>query len=189
MVDITKNYFELFQLPVSCQVDLPTLSEHYRELQRAVHPDRFAGADGRQQRLAIQYAAYVNEGYETLKSPMQRSLYLLELAGCKVDLETNTVMDPMFLMEQMELRESMSEVRDHANPEAELERLLDEVNEGIDHLFSVFEQMWLAGRAEGTEAAARENALKKARDTVRKMQFMVKLAAELEQLESELLDD
>ena len=192
MVDITKNYFELFQLSVSCQIDLSLLSERYRELQKAVHPDRFAGADARQQRLAIQYAAYVNEAYDALKSPMLRSLYLLELAGYKVDLENNTVMDPMFLMEQMELREAMSEVRDHADPEAELERLIDEVDEGIDTLFSVFEQMWQAGYADSSssaEAAAKEDALKKAQDAVRKMQFMVKLAAELEQLESELLDN
>ncbi|MET4693979.1 Fe-S protein assembly co-chaperone HscB [Endozoicomonas lisbonensis] len=188
MVDITKNYFELFQLPVSCRVDLSLLAERYRELQKTVHPDRFAGADDRQQRLAIQYAAYVNEGYETLKSSMARSLYLLELAGYKVDLETNTVMDPVFLMEQMELREAMSEVRDHVDPEAELERMVDEVDEGVEALFGTYEQLWLIASEEGTEAPAREDALKKAQDTVRKMQFMVKLAAELEQLESELLD-
>ncbi|UYM16556.1 Fe-S protein assembly co-chaperone HscB [Endozoicomonas euniceicola] len=188
MVDITKSYFELFQLPVACRVDLSLLSGRYRELQKAVHPDRFAGADDRQQRLAIQYAAYVNEGYETLKSPMARSLYLLELAGYKVDLEKNTVMDPVFLMEQMALREAMSEVRDHADPEAELERLVDEVDEGIETLFDTYEQLWLVANEESTEAVAKEDALKTAQDTVRKMQFMVKLAAELEQLESELLD-
>ncbi|AMO56026.1 hypothetical protein GZ77_04160 [Endozoicomonas montiporae] len=188
MVDISKNYFELFQLPVACQVDLSLLSERYRELQKTVHPDRFAGADDRQQRLAIQYAAYVNEGYETLKSPMTRSLYLLDQAGYKVDLENNTVMDPMFLMEQMELREAISEMRDHADPESELERLVDDVGEGIEALFGTFEQLWLIASEAGTDAPARDDAMKKAQDTVRKMQFMVKLAAELEQLESELLD-
>ena len=186
MVDITKNYFELFQLPVACHIDQALLFERYHELQKTVHPDRFAGADQRQQRLAIQYAAYVNEGFETLKSYLKRSLYLLKLAGYEVELENNTVMDPMFLMEQMELREAMSEVRDHNDPEAELERLTEQVDEGVEQLHQTFEVLWLEARA--SESGKDEN-LKKAQDAVRKMQFMVKLASELEQLEAELFGD
>ncbi|MGI9276933.1 MAG: Fe-S protein assembly co-chaperone HscB [Endozoicomonas sp.] len=180
MVEITKNFFELFQIPVACHVDSALLAGKYRELQKAVHPDRFAGESERQQRLSIQYAAYVNEGYETLKSPLKRSLYLLKMAGNPVNLESNTVMDPGFLMEQMELRESMSELRDSKDPEEELERLIESVDKGIDGLHQQFERHWQAGDEAGLDAA---EAL------VRKMQFMVKLAAELEQLESELLDN
>ena len=171
------------------------VSERYRELQKTVHPDRFAGSDSRQQRLAIQYAAYVNEGYDTLKSPLLRSLYLLELVGFAVELETNTVMDTAFLMEQMALREAISEVRDHSHPEAELERLIDDVDDGVEALFNTFVALWAVGTQQGDRVVTagktpeQKEALKNAQDTVRKMQFMVKLAAELEQLESELLDD
>lgn len=186
MVDITKNYFELFQLPIACHVDQALLSERYRELQKTVHPDRFAGADRSQQRLAVQYAAYVNEGFETLKSSLQRSLYLLKLTGYEVELEKNTIMDPMFLMEQMELREAISGVRGHNDPEAELERLTDQVEEGIEELHQAFGTLWQQADA---DASGKDDALKKAQDTVRKMQFMVKLASELEQLEAELSDE
>ena len=180
MVEITKNFFELFQIPVACHVDSALLAESYRELQKTVHPDRFAGESERQQRLSIQYAAYVNEGYEILKSPLKRSLYLLEMAGRPVNLESNTAMDAGFLMEQMELRESMSELRGSKDPEEELESLVESVDRGIEHLHQQFERHWKAGGE--AELAAAEV-------LVRKMQFMVKLAAELEQLESELLDD
>lgn len=185
MVDIKKNFFELFELPVACHVDAALLAERYRELQKAVHPDRFAGEDERQQRLSVQYAAYVNEGFETLKSPLKRSLYQLEISGRPVDMENNTVMDTAFLMEQMELREAMSEIRDHcgseeSDPEAELDRLMESVDDAITDLHQQFEAHWEKGS---------EVALTDAEAVVRKMQFMVKLAAELEQLESELLDD
>lgn len=196
MVDITKNYFEIFQIPVTCHVDADLLAERYRELQKTVHPDRFVGADKRQQRLAIQYAAFVNEAFDTLKSPMKRVLYQLKLVDYEVDMETNTVMDTLFLMEQMELREAMSEVRDHSDPEAELERLVELVDGGIVALHKQFEKLWLLGGADDVSSQElessekeKEKALKTAQDTVRKMQFMVKLASELEQLESELLDD
>ncbi|WP_422475664.1 Fe-S protein assembly co-chaperone HscB [Endozoicomonas sp. ALB032] len=180
MVDLTKNFFELFQLPVEFQVDQALLSERYRELQKSVHPDRFAGEDERQQRLAVQYAAYVNEGLETLKLPLNRSLYLLDLAGHSVDLENNTIMDTAFLMEQMELREAVSEIREHQDPKSELDRLMAQVDQSVTDYQNEFASLWQKGDEASLEQAAA---------VVQKMQFMVKLSIELEQLEAELLDD
>ncbi|WP_253705198.1 Fe-S protein assembly co-chaperone HscB [Endozoicomonas ascidiicola] len=176
--DLTKNYFELFGLPVSCQVDLKALSSQYRVLQRAVHPDRFAN-DERQQLLAVQYASHVNDAFNTLKQPLNRAIYLLKLAGRDVDMERNTVMDTAFLMEQMELRESVDEVRSDAYPEKALESLMARVDGDIDNYLLHFEQCW--------QSAGKED-LDRAEAVVKKMQFMVKLAAELEALESDLLD-
>ncbi|WP_257263147.1 Fe-S protein assembly co-chaperone HscB [Endozoicomonas sp. ONNA2] len=180
MVDLTKNYFELFELPVSCQVDQQYLSSQYRALQRAVHPDRFAGDDARQQRLSVQYAAHVNEAFNTLKQPLPRAMYLLKLAGRDVDMERNTIMDPEFLMEQMALRESVSAIRSTANPEQAIERLAGQADADIYQYLQQFEGFWLAGT---------EQDLEQAETVVRKMQFMVKLATELDQLESDFLDD
>lgn len=180
VVDLTKNYFELFELPVSCQVDQQRLSSQYRALQRAVHPDRFSGDDDRQQRLSIQYASHVNEAFNTLKQPLSRAIYLLKLSGRDVDMERNTIMDPVFLMEQMELRESVADIKSSKNPEQEVEQLAGQVDADIHRYLQKFEGFWVSGT---------EQDLDQAETVVRKMQFMVKLAAELEQLESELLDD
>ncbi len=180
VVDLTKNYFELFELPVSCQVDQQRLSSQYRALQRAVHPDRFAGDDDRQQRLSIQYASHVNEAFNTLKQPLSRAIYLLKLSGRDVDMERNTIMEPVFLMEQMELRESVADIKSRKKPEQEVERLAGQVDADIHRYLQKFEGFWVSGT---------DQDLDQAETVVRKMQFMVKLAAELEQLESELLDD
>ncbi|USE39009.1 Fe-S protein assembly co-chaperone HscB [Endozoicomonas sp. SCSIO W0465] len=180
VVDLTKNYFELFALPVSCQVDQQRLSSQYRALQRAVHPDRFAGGDDRQQRLSIQYASHVNEAFNTLKQPLSRAIYLLKLAGREVDMERNTIMDSGFLLQQMELREAVAEISSSSSPEQEVERLADQVNADLHRYLQQFEGFWKSGA---------EQDLDQAEALVRKMQFMVKLAAELEQLESGLLDD
>ena len=179
MVDVTGNYFELFGLPVSCQVDQKQLASQYRALQRAVHPDRFVGDDERQQLLAVQYAARVNDAFNTLKQPLGRAIYLLELSGREVDMERNTVMDSAFLMEQMALREAVDDIRTSANPEPELEQMVAKVGQDVDRYLQTFETLWQAGKKDD---------LDNAEVVVRKMQFMVKLAAELEALESELLD-
>ncbi|WP_435338056.1 hypothetical protein, partial [Acinetobacter sp. LH3_13] len=40
-----------------------------------MHPDRFADASEREQRLALEQSASLNEAYQTLKSPTKRARY------------------------------------------------------------------------------------------------------------------
>ena len=77
-----------------------------------MHPDRFAHAGDAERRASMQWTTRVNEAYRTLKSPVQRAKYLLELEGVDVAFETNTAMPPEFLMRQMELREALEQAGD-----------------------------------------------------------------------------
>ncbi|MDH5190419.1 MAG: co-chaperone HscB [Gammaproteobacteria bacterium] len=174
----SRNYFELFGLPVSFEVDLNTLSEHYRELQRVSHPDKFANATDQERRLAVQQAAQINEAFRVLKDPLERGKYLLALQGINLDEETDTSMDPQFLMQQMELRESLEAVRDAQDPLGKLAGLLQEIEKAMSDMISDLSVLF---------ANANDEAYTKARDTVRKMQFMHKLRNEIEELEEELI--
>jgi len=66
----------------------------------------------------MQMTTRVNEAYRTLKSPVLRGKYLLELNGVDVAFETNTAMPREFLMEQMELREKLEEAKSAAELDA-----------------------------------------------------------------------
>ncbi len=110
-----KNHFELFGLPPAYALDLAHLDRAYRDIQSKVHPDRFAHAGDAERRASMQMTMQVNEAYRTLKSPVRRASYLLELNGVDTGFETNTAMPPEFLMEQMELREKLEETRDAAS--------------------------------------------------------------------------
>jgi molecular chaperone HscB len=57
----------------------------------------------------MQWAVRVNQGYQRLKSPLQRGAYLCELAGVPVAAESNTAMPAAFLMQQMQWREALDE--------------------------------------------------------------------------------
>ena len=48
-------HFALFDLQPAFRLDLDQLAARYRELARSVHPDRFADADEREQRAALEH--------------------------------------------------------------------------------------------------------------------------------------
>ncbi len=139
-MNITDDDFSLFGLPARQRLDGAELDSRRRDLQSRVHPDRFTAEGAATQRLAMQWAVRVNEGYRRLKDPLSRAAYLCELRGVPVDAERNTAMPTDFLMQQMQWREALDEARSPADIEAldasvardesarlaELETLLDD---------------------------------------------------------------
>lgn len=174
--DLTSDYFELFGLPASYDVDRAALSERYRELQRAVHPDRFASASDAERRLSMQLATRVNEGFRTLKDPLARARYLLELRGIDLD-DTDTRLDGGFLMQQMELRERMDAVKSAADAESRLHDLHADIGKLERGLVAELSRLFADGSPE---------ALQRARNASRKLQFFHRLGEELAQLDDEL---
>lgn len=177
MLDFSKNYFELFGLPVGYIVDSGQLAEHYRELQRVVHPDRYANGSAAEKRFSVQGAAMINEAYQTLKDPILRARYLLLLNGIDVRAEQGTTQDADFLMEQLELREALAGARDAEQPYAVISELVSGINKRINSLVG---QMALRFESVTPEQ------LQEAQEILRKMQFLQKLRHDAETLEAEL---
>ena len=118
----SQTYFECFGLPAAFAIDLDALNAAYREVQGQVHPDRHAQSGAAGKRVAMQLSTRANEAFETLKNPLKRATYLLELRGQDIGAENNTAMEPGFLMAQMEWREAVEDARAAKNIDA-LERL------------------------------------------------------------------
>ena len=109
------DYFTLFGLPRSFALDLAALDAAYRAVQARVHPDQFALHTDAERRVAMQWATHANEAYQTLKAPLKRGIYLLQLAGISIDAHNNTAMDKGFLIAQMEWREAVEDASAAAN--------------------------------------------------------------------------
>ncbi|WP_372861188.1 Fe-S protein assembly co-chaperone HscB [Spongiibacter sp.] len=171
-----QDHFSLLGVERSFELDERALTLSYRALQRSAHPDRFAGDDERQRRLAVQKSAQINEAYETLRSPTRRAAYLLELAGQAVDGAAKTFRDPEFLMQQMQLREELAELHDAADPEQALDAFYRDVDSALAGQRRAFQQSFDAGDFDA------------AKDGYAKLQFLEKLRYEAEQKEGELLD-
>lgn len=109
--DSQATHFQLFDLPAAFRLDVRGLEQTYRAWQSQVHPDKVAHLPAAEQRVAIQQASWINEAYQTLRSPLRRARYLLQLHGVDTQEETNTAMPMAFLMAQMERREAVDEAR------------------------------------------------------------------------------
>lgn len=178
----TQTHFELFELPVSFDLDLQDLSSRYRELQRAVHPDRFANASDRERRLSVEKAAIINDAYQILKSPQRRARYMLELQSVSFDDEKDMALDPGFLMEQIELREALAEVRETNDPHAALNAIMTDIAQRISKVLeSIAEQF----KTEQLDDQQKQSI----KQLVHKMQFLNKLQQEAEFQEENLMDD
>ncbi|MGD8932637.1 MAG: co-chaperone HscB [Chromatiales bacterium] len=180
MLDFSKNYFELFGLPVDFKVDADALAGHYRELQRVIHPDRYANASEQERRLSLQAASLVNEAYETLKDPIARAAYLLTLHGIDLNAKQKTTQDMAFLMQQMELREELAEIRTRPDPYAAILELSGRIGRQIKDLIGE-----MASQLESVTPAKLEVAL----ELLHKMRFLQKLRGEAETVEAELEDE
>ena len=162
------NHFDLFGLPAVFAVEAEALERSYREIQSRVHPDRFAHAGDAERRASLQWTTRVNEAYRALKDPVQRAKHLLELHGVDVAFETNTAMPADFLMQQMELRESVEEAVGKKDPSS-LDALRKDLNKARQSL-----QQQIA------DAIDAKKDYPGAAGLVRKLQFLDKLDTEID---------
>lgn len=170
------DYFTLFGLEPSFNLDMTTLVSRYQEQQRQFHPDRFVACPEAERLQAMQQAVTINQAYQTLKQPLSRAEYLLSLQGINITSEQHTLRDTTFLMEQLTLREQLEQIGHAEQAEKELVDFIHQLESQLNHYQSEVQQKLM--RQQWDEAA----------DTVRKLRFLVKLRSQAEQLEERLLD-
>jgi molecular chaperone HscB len=141
------------------------LDARWKDLQREVHPDKFAAQGAAAQRIAMQWSVRINEAYARLKDPLKRAIYLCELNGAPINAHTNTTMPPAFMMMQIEWREALEE----ASTAAELEHISDEAAQYECGQLSKIEQ--LIDITHDYTAAANE---------VRALMFVARFVGEIE---------
>ena len=108
------------------ELDTDELERKYRDLQRALHPDRHTGAPASERRMKLQKAVEVNEAYRTLRDDQRRAEALLAVLSGGAQPAAHDRGDPELLLEMMELRESLSEAK-AARDAVEVERLASRV--------------------------------------------------------------
>lgn len=166
--DFSRNHFELFDLTPHFALDNTVLESAYRQLQSQVHPDKFAHLSEAEKRASMQWSTRVNEAYQTLKSPLNRAAYLLQLNGINALSETNTQLAPAFLMQQIEWREAIQDARASANLAA-----LQQVEREITSQTKDWQDQLLVQLDQQQDLIAATN-------TVRQLKFVDKIMSEID---------
>ncbi len=183
-MDFSQNYFELFGIPKAFLVDTSMLADKYRQLQKELHPDKFASKSASEQRLSVQFSSHINTAYQTLKSPLLCAEYLLELADFPVNSHSLTIDDGAFLYKQMEWRETLADLSAEVDSPSsdviatteQLEALMSETVDERQQLLESFERCF------------QQQKLREAKQIVAKLHFVEKMLSEIDRLEERLLD-
>jgi molecular chaperone HscB len=130
---VSLNFFTLLQLPETFVIDLKKLDQNYQNLQKEIHPDRFASLADEAKIVSIKKTAEVNDAYQTLKSPIRRAEYLLHLYDIDIHDEKYMAVPQDFLMQQMEWRE---ELEIHKQNKEALENLASDIQKNKNQIMS-----------------------------------------------------
>lgn len=109
-LSVAIDCFSALGLPKKLSVDLPALERIYHELSRKVHPDRFASRDAAVRNASLHATALLTRSYRTLRDPVSRGLYWLELHREKL-AENNKRVPPELAELVFEVQEQLAELR------------------------------------------------------------------------------
>jgi molecular chaperone HscB len=131
------DYFSFFGLPRRLNLAPPDLEQRFRSLSRQFHPDYFYNAEPAERRASLERSSYLNDAYRTLRQPISRVEYLLQLEGlaARGPEEAAQQVPPALLEEVFALNEELDEVRGlraGGAPAAEWKARLDRAREPID---------------------------------------------------------
>jgi molecular chaperone HscB len=148
-----RDLFSVLGLPRRFHLEEGSIEKAQRDLSRKLHPDKFAKADARERRFAVEQTTQLNEAVKTLKDPVKRAEYLLRTEGFA--LATDEAGKPgagqklplAFYEEVMEDREALLEAKS-TGPEA-VQRLAEKVTARRDEVLRVVDECFTAWEAEG----------------------------------------
>ena len=106
------NYFAFFEGPQKLSFDEAALEAEFHKLSWKLHPDNFVRASEFERNLSLERASQLNDAYRTLRDPVARVEYLLELHGIRKEGQTKQQAPPELLEEVFELNESLDELRE-----------------------------------------------------------------------------
>jgi molecular chaperone HscB len=133
-------------------IDLADLERRYHDLSRKIHPDRFASKGPKVRDSSLRATATLTRSYRTLRDPIARGLYWLELNGEKL-AENNKRVPPEVAELVFDVQEQLAEMQLTSDPEAaheraseisarriELQFKMDEMLADLDRNFAKWDQ-------------------------------------------------
>lgn len=184
------DYFAFLGVPRRLTFDAAALEQRFRALSRQFHPDFFYNATPAERRASLERSSYLNDAYRTLKQPVTRVAYLLELEGAltaadRGDPGASKHVPPDLLEEVFALNEELDEVRglrDSGAAAAEWQARLEQAaipieNKRLEHERQLEElsARWDVVAERDSADADRRDVLQALRDRVLERNYIINL--------------
>jgi molecular chaperone HscB len=182
------DYFTFFGLPRRLRVDEADLEQRFRALSRQFHPDYFYNASSTERLASLERSSYLNDGFRTLREPVERIEYLLKLEGFEPkEAHLASAQVPPELLEEVfklnEQLEAIQQIRADGAPEAEvaatleaarrpIQASLDEHEQQLSLLMAQYDAQW-----ERSDTAGRRQTLEALRAQLMKRTYLTNLLA------------
>jgi molecular chaperone HscB len=186
------DYFSFLGLPRKLHIGSEDLEQRFRGLSRQFHPDYFFNAPPAERRASLERSSYLNDAYRTLKTPITRVEYLLQIEGfaAKSPEEASKQVPADLLEEVFALNEELDEIRDlraSGAPIDELKARLEKARGPIEEKRASHEAQleelsakWDALLDRGAPAAERKPVLEALRERVLERNYINNLLAGIE---------
>ncbi len=127
------DYFRVLGVKRNPALDESALATRYYELSRRLHPDLYQTASVQEREASLHNSALVNRAYRTLRNPVQRGVYWLELHGEKLGANNNRV-PPQLASLVFAVQEQLEELRDarRAGQQAEVDDALSQLRTQLE---------------------------------------------------------
>ncbi|KAL3897839.1 MAG: hypothetical protein SGCHY_003141 [Lobulomycetales sp.] len=155
------TFFDILESPVTFDVNVPALKAAFLRIQQRAHPDAVAQKPLQERVISGEISSFANKAFATLKSPLERAVYLLKLA--KVDISEDSLSN---CPDQMMVLATVMEARQDIADADTLERL-DQIKQEND------ERIQESTRA--LSAAFRKNDYATAREETAKLRYWTRI--------------
>jgi molecular chaperone HscB len=188
------DYFAALGLPRQLTLDPARLEQIYHDLGRRIHPDRFANNSVKLRDASLRSTALLTRAYRTLRDPVSRGLYWLELNGHK--LADNNKSVPADLAEMVfEVQEQLADLRtarDSGKGEAEglrgavderrteLNRMIEGAQRELAQNFARWDALQAHDVRDGAESAARDALVMELKTVLSKIAYLRTLIRDID---------
>ncbi|PCJ67939.1 MAG: Fe-S protein assembly co-chaperone HscB [Bacteroidetes bacterium] len=168
-----ESYFQFYHISEAFYIDEKELRLKYLQISKENHPDLFMNDESRYDE-ALNTTSINNTAFKQLKSFQNRLSHILRIND--VLLDSNSGIPQEFLMEMMEVNESIMDLK--MEPDAQK---IESLIEDIDEMHSAFNNKLevLAKEADVLEEGERHTLLEKIKDIYLKQKYVLRLKESL----------
>jgi len=164
------NYFELYGIEESFNLDESLVKRKFYELSKLYHPDFYINESEEKQHEILELSTLNNKAYQILSEPRKLTEYVLKLHGFAEEGEKHQL-PPDFLMAMMDVNEALMELEMEPDP-GKLAQIRDEVEEKMNKLKN---ESAVLTKAFDSTASDKEGILKQILDLWYRQKYLLRI--------------